>query len=167
MQFNKFRIYWPYFIFGAFIIVLIVNIVYVVVANDTWRGVFTENSYRKGLEHNKTLEKVEEQKKLGIQIFTSIKKMSEVDFRIDTLVKDKNNKYIPNLKVFYSFRYKPDSKYDFSLNAEVTNDEISRYVLAKLQKSGNWEIETAVSNSEFVVQDIKTLTVILNENMMQ
>ena len=167
MQLNKFKIYWPYFIFGAFIVVLVVNVIYIIIANDTWRGVFTENAYKKGLEHNQTLEKAEEQKKLGIHIFTSIKKMSQEDFHIETVVKDKNDKYITDLKVIYKFKYKPDSQYDFLLNAEENNNRILRYVLAKLSKSGNWEIETAVSNSQFVAQDIKTLTVTLNENMMQ
>ncbi len=167
MQFNKFKIYWPYFIFGAFIIVLIVNVAYIFIAKDTWRGIFTENAYKKGLEHNKTLEKTAEQKKLGIQIFTEIKKISNGNFRLDTIVKDKNNNYVQDLKVMYIFKYRPDSKYDFSLMATIDNNRVQRYALAKLMKSGNWEIETAVSNDEFVAQDIKDLNVVFDENMIQ
>jgi len=166
MQFNKFKIYWPYLIFGSFIVVLIVNIAYVVVANDTWRGLFTENSYKKGLSHNRTLEKAEEQKKLGITIFTSIKKYSEGMFLIETLVKDKNYKIIPDLKVFYRIKYLPDSKYDF--DAQPTqNDRIFRAIIVNLTKSGDWEIETVVSNGEFVAQDVKDLTVIINPDILQ
>lgn len=166
MRFNKFKIYWPYFIFGSFIIVLIVNIAYVVVANDTWRGLFTENSYKKGLNHNRTLENAEEQKKLGITILTSIKKSSEGMFFIETLVKDKNYQTIPDLKVFYRIKYRPDSKYDFDVQSQQ-NDRIFRTATINLTKSGDWEIETVVSNGEFVAQDVKDLTVIINPDISQ
>ena len=163
MQFNKFKIYWPYFIFGAFIVVLIVNVAYIVIANDTWRGVFIENGYKKGLEHNKNLAKIEQQKKLGIQIYTDIKKTLDGNYRIETAVKDKNNQYVPDLKILYSFKYIPDSKYDFALRAVNSNDRIFRYVDAKFTKNGRWEIETAVSNDEFVAQDVKDLNIVLNQ----
>ena len=166
MKFNKFKIYWPYFIFGSFIVVLIVNIAYVVVANDTWRGLFTENSYKKGLNHNRTLEKAEGQKQLGITIFTTIKKASAGIFLIETLVKDKDYKIIPDLKVFYRIKYLPDSKYDFDANSEQ-NDRIFRKAIINLPKSGDWEIETVVSNGEFVAQDVKDLTVVINPNISQ
>jgi hypothetical protein len=166
MRFNKFKIYWPYFIFGSFIVVLIVNIAYVVVANDTWRGLFTENSYKKGLNHNRTLEKAEEQKKLGITIVTSIKKSSDGVFLISTFVKDKNYETIPNLKVFYRIKYLPDSKYDFNVQSKQ-NDNIFRTAIINLLKSGDWEIETVVSNGEFVAQDVKNLTVVINPNISQ
>jgi hypothetical protein len=166
MKFNKFKIYWPYFIFGSFIVVLIVNIAYVVIANDTWRGLFTENSYKKGLNHNRTLEKAEEQKKLGITIVTSIKKSSEGVFLITTLVKDKNYQTIPNLKVFYRIKYLPDSKYDFNVQS-TQNNNIFRTAIVNLLRSGDWEIETVVSNGEFVAQDVKNLTVIINPNISQ
>jgi hypothetical protein len=166
MRFKKFKIYWPYFIFGSFIVVLIVNIAYVVVANETWRGLFTENSYKKGLNHNKTLKNAEEQKKLGIIILTSIKKSSEGTYLIKTLVKDKNYLSIPNLKVFYRIKYKPDSKYDFDVKSKE-NDRIFRKATINLTKSGDWEIETVVSNGEFVAQDVKNITVVLNPNISQ
>ena len=166
MRFNKFKIYWPYLIFGSFIIVLIVNIAYVVVANDTWRGLFTENSYKKGLGHNRTLEKAEEQKKLGITIFTSIKKSSDGVFLIETLAKDKNYQIIPDLKVFYRIKYRPDSKYDFDIQAKKSDRAFSTAIIY-LPKSGDWEIETIVSNGEFVAQDVKDLTVIINPDISQ
>ena len=166
MRFNKFKIYWPYFIFGSFIVVLIVNIAYVVVANDTWRGLFTENSYKKGLNHNRTLEKIEEQKKLGIAILTSIKKSSEGVFLIETLVKDKDYRSIPDLKVFYRIKYRPDSKYDFDIQSEQS-DRIFRTATIKLTESGDWEIETVVSNGEFVAQDVKDLTIVRNPLISQ
>jgi hypothetical protein len=166
MRFNKFKIYWPYFIFGSFIVVLIVNIAYVIVANDTWRGLFTENSYKKGLNHNRTLEKAEEQKKLGITIFTTIKKASAGIFLIETLVKDKDYNIIPDLIVFYRIKYLPDSKYDLDIQSEQ-NDRIFRKAIINLPKSGDWEIETVVSNGEFVAQDVKDLTVVRNPLISQ
>ena len=170
MKFNKFskfnfgfKIYWPYFIFGAFLVVLAVNITYVVVANKTWRGLFTENSYKKGLDYNKILKKVEEQKKLGIEISTITRSGVGNSFDIETFIKDKNDNFIADLKVIYTLRYKPDPKYDFSINA-LNSDRIFRRASINLSKNGDWEIETAVSNEEFVAQDVRFINVSSNKS---
>ena len=106
MKFNKFKIYWPYFIFGSFIVVLIVNFAYIIVANKTWRGLFTENSYQKGLNHNDALKKAEDQKKLGIKILTVVTKNSNENFFIETRVKDSNNNFIIiNFKYLFFCNY--------------------------------------------------------------
>jgi nitrogen fixation protein FixH len=152
-KFSKFKIYWPYFIFGSFIVVLIVNFAYIIVANKTWRGLFTENSYQKGLNHNDALKKAEDQKKLGIKILTVVTKNSNENFFIETRVKDSNNNFINDLAILYRLKYLPDSKYDFTLNS-IFSSSISRYANLTLNKNGYWQIETIVSNQAFVAQDI-------------
>ena len=152
-KFSKFKIYWPYFIFGSFIVVLIVNFTYIIIANKTWRGLFTENSYQKGLNHNDFLKKVEDQKKLGVKILTVVTKNSDENFFIETKIKDANNNYIKDLAILYRLKYLPDSKYDFTLNS-IFSSSISRYANLTLNKNGYWQIETLVSNQAFVAQDI-------------
>ncbi len=55
----------PYIFLAFFGIVIVVNLAYIYVAKKTWRGVVTENSYKKGLDYNEVLKAEEEQKKLG------------------------------------------------------------------------------------------------------
>jgi nitrogen fixation protein FixH len=162
-KFSKFKIYWPYFIFGAFIVVLIVNFTYIIIANKTWRGLFTENSYQKGLNHNDALKKAEEQKKLGVKIVTTVRKNSDENFFIETHVKDRNNNFIKDLAILYRLKYLPDSKYDFTLDSKISNS-ISRYANLTLNKNGYWQIETIVSNQAFVAQDIIDLKVTLKSD---
>jgi hypothetical protein len=162
-KFGKFKIYWPYFIFGAFIIVLIVNFTYIIVANKTWRGIFTENSYQKGLNHNDALKKAEAQRKLGIKILTNVTKNSDENFFIETLVKDQSNNYIKDLAILYRIKYLPDSKYDFTIDSEFSNP-FSRHANITLNKNGYWQIETIVSNQAFVAQDIIDLKVTLKNS---
>jgi len=163
MKFMKLRIYWPYFIFGLFIFAIVVNIAYVIVANKTWRGIFTENSYEKGINHNKILNKVKEQKKLGILINTNIKKKYNNSFNLETYLKDKDNNFVEDFKVIYLFRYLPDSAFDFNVNAE-NDDKIFKRASVILNKSGDWEVETAVSYQDLVVQDVRYLKVDLLQN---
>ena len=163
-KFSKFKIYWPYFIFGAFIVVLIVNFTYIIVANKTWRGLFTENSYQKGLNHNDALKKALEQKKLGVKILTNVTKNSDKNFFIETTVKDLNNNFIENLAVLYRLKYLPDSKYDFTLDSKFANS-ISRYANLTLTENGYWQIETIVSNQAFVAQDIIDLKVTIKSDV--
>jgi nitrogen fixation protein FixH len=163
-KFSKFKIYWPYFIFGSFIVVLIVNFTYIIIANKTWRGLWTENSYQKGLNHNDALKKAENQKKLGVKILTNVIKNSDNKFFIETFVKDRNNNFITNLAILYRLKYLPDSKYDFTLDSKFASS-ISRYANLTLEKNGYWQIETIVSNQAFVAQDIIDLKVTLKSDV--
>ena len=163
MKYRNFNIYWPYFVFGLFIFVIVVNISYLLIANKTWRGIFTENSYTKGLNHNKTLNKVKEQNKLGILINTSIKKKYNNNFNLETYLKDNKNNFIADFNVIYLFRYLPDSAFDFNVNAE-NGDRIFKRASVVLNKSGDWEVETAVSYQDHVIQDIRFLKVDLTTN---
>jgi nitrogen fixation protein FixH len=163
-KFSKFKIYWPYFIFGSFFVVLIVNFTYIIIANKTWRGLWTENSYQKGLNHNDALKKAENQKKLGVKILTNVIKNSDNKFFIETFVKDRNNNFITNLAILYRLKYLPDSKYDFTLDSKFASS-ISRYANLTLEKNGYWQIETIVSNQAFVAQDIIDLKVTLKSDV--
>lgn len=163
-KFSKFKIYWPYFIFGSFFVVLIVNFTYIIIANKTWRGLWTENSYQKGLNHNDALKKAENQKKLGVKILTNVIKNSDNKFFIETFVKDRNNNFITNLAILYRLKYLPDSKYDFTLDSKFASS-ISRYANLTFEKNGYWQIETIVSNQAFVAQDIIDLKVTLKSDV--
>ena len=163
MKFNKFKIYWPYFIFATFLVVIVVNFAYIIIANKTWRGLFTENSYQKGINHNDAIKMAKNQEKLGIKILTNVTKKSDENFFLETFVKDRNNNFIADLAILYRFKYLPDSKYDFAVDSKYSS-RISRHANIALKKSGYWQIETIVSNQIMIAQDIIDLKVALKND---
>lgn len=150
---RNFKIYWPYYLFAIFAIVVVVNLVYIFIANKTWRGIYTSGSYQKTSDYNKILEKIQEQRRLGFMIKNDIKKVSDNSFRIETFLTDLNNQVMSGIKVLYILKYLPDAKYDQGLEGRVQANSLS-YVNFKLEHAGTWELETAVSYNDKVIQDI-------------
>jgi nitrogen fixation protein FixH len=74
MKLNDIKIYWPYFLFGIFVVAIVVNIIYIYIAQKTWTGIYTPDAYRKGLEYNQAIKNVEDQYKLGLKINSKIEK---------------------------------------------------------------------------------------------
>ena len=60
--------YIPLYFVGFFVIIFIVNAIFLYFATKTHTGVITENAYEKGLDYNKTIELAETQEDLGGKI---------------------------------------------------------------------------------------------------
>ena len=135
-----------------------VNIAYIVLAQKTWRGVFTENAYQKGVDYNKTLEKIKKQEKLGIRVSTVVDPRGNNDYFLETSVTDLNGNNISNISVIYTLRYPSEPNRNFSSIA-INRSGSYVYQFINLPKAGVWELETAVSFGDNVVQDIKYITV--------
>lgn len=151
MKFDKIKIYWPYAIFGLFIIVVIVNIAYIIIAKESWRGIITPNSYKKGVEYNQILKNIDEQYKIGIRINNKIVKTSPNSLYIQTFATNKNDEILDNISIIYSFKYLPDSKYDIvklSDNTRISGLNIN------LNQPGKWHVETILKYQDKIVQDL-------------
>ncbi|MFM7702579.1 MAG: FixH family protein [Alphaproteobacteria bacterium] len=150
---SSFKIYWPYYLFAIFAIVVVVNIGYIFVANKTWRGIYTSKAYQKTSDYNKILEKIQEQRKLGFLVKNDIKKFGDNNFKIETFLTDLNNKVMSGINVIYILKYLPDAKFDKVLQGKIQANSFS-YIDFKLEHAGTWELETAVSFNDKVIQDI-------------
>lgn len=156
MKFDKIKIYWPYAIFGLFIIVIIVNIIYIILAKDSWRGIITPNSYKKGVEYNQILKNIDEQYKIGIKINNKIDKTSPNSIAIQTFATDKNDQILDNISIIYSFKYLPDSKYDF---VKLSDNTRIAGLSVMLNQPGKWHLETILKYQDKIVQDLAIIEI--------
>lgn len=156
---SSFKIYWPYFIFGIFFIGIIVNIIYVFIAKESWQGVFFQsNENKKILKAYNDLKKsnLEEQKKLGIKIISMVKPISSNRFKIETIVMDNENKVISGIKVFYGLTYVKDPKINFGVDA-ISNAEMYYHQNIDLNKDGPWSLETKVDGYSYKASDTQII----------
>jgi len=151
MKLNNFKIYWPYFLFGIFVVVIIVNIIYIFIAQKTWTGIYTPNSYRKGVEYNQAIKNVEEQYKLGLKINTKIKKNSYNSYFIDCLVTDKSGNFVSGYDIIYKFKYLPREGFDFEKKQYNVS---SSFYNAVFNMNGKWQLNIIIKKDNKIVQDM-------------
>ncbi|NBX52388.1 MAG: hypothetical protein EBT63_01880 [Proteobacteria bacterium] len=164
MKLDRIRIYWPYAIFGLFAVVIVVNIIYIILAKDSWRGIYTPDAYKKGVEYNKILENIDEQYKIGIKISNTISQRTSKDLFIETYATNKNGETLRNISIIYVFKYLPDAKYDITRLIDSTsygNLNIS------LPKPGKWQLETIVKHENKIVQDLAIIEIKDEQNLEQ
>ena len=84
----------PYIFFIFFGIIFAVDAFYIYIANKSWRGLSTENSYQKGLKYNETIEYVNKQKKTGLLFKTSLNNQGNNIAILKSCFFDKNKNFI-------------------------------------------------------------------------
>jgi nitrogen fixation protein FixH len=151
MKLDNFKIYWPYFLFGIFVVVIIVNIIYIFIAQKTWTGIYTPNSYRKGVEYNQAIKNVEEQYKLGLKINTNIKKNSYNSYFIDCLVTDKSGNFVSGYDIIYKFKYLPREGFDFE---EKQYNVSTSFYNVLFSMNGKWQLDIIIKKGDKIVQDM-------------
>ena len=157
INFKNLKLYWPYFIFGIFVITILINIAYVFIARDSWFGIFKSTGSQKGQINTKEIEeKIKEQRKLGIQINTIIKNFAYNRYGLETFVSNNKGQMMNNLKVSYVFKNIDNSQLDFSRWAQSSTN-IVFYDEFSLPSPGKWYIETKVTFSDFTASDLKAI----------
>lgn len=151
MKLSDIKIYWPYFLFGIFVVAIIVNIVYIYIAQKTWTGIYTPDSYRKGLEYNQTIKNVEDQYKLGLKINSKIEKKTFNSYYIENFVTDKSGNIVNSVDVIYKFKYLPKEGFDFD---EIRNNTSFSSVIANFRLNGKWQLNIIVKKGDKIVQDL-------------
>lgn len=151
MKLSDIKIYWPYFLFGIFVVAIIVNIFYIYIAQKTWTGIYTPDSYRKGLEYNQTIKNVEDQYKLGLKINSKIEKKTFNSYYIENFVTDKSGNIVNSVDVIYKFKYLPKEGFDFD---EIRNNTSFSSVIANFRLNGKWQLNIIVKKGDKIVQDL-------------
>lgn len=143
----------PYFFFAFFAVVFAVNLFFIYVAKKTWRGVATEDAYRKGVNYNQTLKAVEQQKKLGwkmtMKYSTSGKKTGIV--KID--LTDKNSQKITDAQVVINCKRPIEEGFDFSQKIEFNGKSYQTKMSFPL--AGQWNFEVVVRRNSDIFQEVK------------
>jgi len=147
----------PYYIALFFLIIVVVNVGYIIVSNKSWRGVFITDSYRKGLEYNKTLKQAEEQSKLGWTLDVKTIYQKPQISRIKITIFDNTIRTISGAEVFVNFKRPTQEGYDFS----VKLDEIGKFYEKQVRfpLKGQWDFVVIINKEGNIYREVKRFVI--------
>lgn len=144
-------ILWYFVIF--FLIVAIVNGIFVTIAASTHTGVITENAYQKGLNYNAVIEESEKQDRLGWTSSIELK-----DNLLNVWLYDKNGDDIKNAEVTVYFTRPSQEGHDFSVSLGMDSKNIySKEVNFPLK--GLWDVRVLAKWNQQQYQKSKQIVV--------
>ena len=143
----------PYFFFAFFAVIFVVNISYIYISQKTWRGLATQDSYKKGLNYNEVLKLADEQQKLGWSVVIKYEPFSRQKGKILVSVLDKNSAPISDAKVQLNFKRPAQEGFDFSQETKFSGGFYSSEISFPLK--GQWSVEAVVSRSDDIFQEVK------------
>lgn len=108
----------PYIFFAFFAVIFAVDFTFMYLANTTWRGLATENSYEKGLQYNQTLAEEKKQEALGWKMGISFTNFSNKSGKLLVNLQDRNIRTIPNAKIAVTITRPVQDGYDFTQSLE-------------------------------------------------
>jgi len=147
----------PYFFFAFFLVVIAVNFAYIYISKKTWRGVTTEDSYQKGLNYNRAIQKVKTQEELGWNVRidynpTGMRKGTAV---INLL--DKNNQQVIGVDIHIKLKRPTQEGFDFVQPVTFANGVYKTDITFPL--TGQWDFEVVAVKGQDVFQAAKRLVI--------
>lgn len=139
----------PYLFFIFFGVIVVVDSIYIYIANKTWRGLSTENAYQKGLDYNQTIADKERQKKLGWSLKTKINYLQKNNYLLTVTLSDKDQNQIKDAKITIRAIRPVQEGFDFNQELKLVNNSYQAIISFPLK--GQWDIEYHVTknNSSF------------------
>ncbi|WP_420404823.1 FixH family protein [Nisaea sp.] len=127
---------------GFFAVVIGVNVVFIVVALDSWTGLTTATSYQEGLRYNIAIDQAAEQRARGwsadLTVIRDSAKPDSISVTVSAVLADKEGKPLPLRTVTLSFRHPINERFDQA--ATLMPAGIGRYEgTADLPVAGNWD----------------------------
>lgn len=144
-------------LFAFFAIVFAVNFSYIYIAQKTFRGISTQNSYQKGLEYNKTLEYVKSQKNLGWAIETKYKNKEKNSGELTACLFDKNHAAIKNAKLLVKITRPTQEGFDFQQDLLPQNN--CYFAKINFPVKGQWNLEIQAFKDNNIFQEVKRYVV--------
>ncbi|WP_193180240.1 FixH family protein [Nisaea sediminum] len=136
---------------GFFAVVIGVNVVFIVVALDSWTGLTTPTSYQEGLHYNNVIQDAEEQRARGwsadITVTRDAAKPDIYAVTVSALLTNKGGAPVAVDSATLSFRHPINEKYDQTL--ALTPGADGRYEgSAELPVAGNWDTRLSVRTAD-------------------
>ncbi len=147
------RIAWIFAIF--FSTFIIVDIAYIITAEKTWRGLATEDGYRKGLKYNQTIEAVKEQKELGWKMEIKYREKKTQNGVLTVNLVGKNNQKITGANLTANIKRPVQEGKDFSVDLKFNPSTQSYNSAIEFPMIGQWDVEVVASKNGDVYQDVK------------
>lgn len=135
-----------FWILGFFAIVFAANIVFVWFAADTWTGLAAEESYRRGVDYNRVIDRAETQAALGWTTETEFVGTSETTGTLTFALRGPDGELITNRDVSAEFRRPAVEGLDFKTTMEPTPSGQYAADIA-LPLPGQWDVSLEVNRT--------------------
>ena len=129
----------PWYFVAFFVVLAILNGIFVTIANTTHRGVVTENAYTKGLHYNQTLAAAAQQQQLGWS--------AEIDFiqpALSLRLRDRHGRSIEEAKVVAYLTRTTQAGHDFQVPLPPIGDGIYAQDV-RFPIKGQWHVRMAAT----------------------
>lgn len=124
--------------------VILVNLVFVYFALDSWTGITTENAYKEGLQYNETIAARDAQRDLGWQAEISLTVAADGSEQLAVTLRDQDGRPLPGLSVSGTLRRPTHEGYDQEVR--LVEQTAGRYsVPLTLPLRGNWDLALSAS----------------------
>ena len=140
-------------LFTFFAIIFAINFGYIYIAQKTWRGIYTPDSYRKGLEYNKTLEYVKLQKKLGWTLEIKFMNGKNNAKDLSACLFDKNNHLIKDAKLIVKIVRPTQEGHDFVQDLIPQNG--CYFAKISFPLKGQWDFEIQAFKGDNIFQEVR------------
>ncbi len=148
----------PYIFFAFFGVIFLVDLTYIYIAKKTWRGIFTRDSYQKGLDYNDTIKMSKDQDMLGWKVDMNYSEDSgERNGFVMISVRDKSLIQINDLKIQITFRRPTQEGFDFIETIDLVDGIYRKKISFPLK--GQWSAELLIAKGDNIFYDKKRIVV--------
>jgi len=124
--------------------VILVNLVFVYFALDTWTGITTENAYTEGLQYNETIAARDAQRDLGWQAEVSLTVPADGSEQLAVTLRDRDGRPLSGLSVSGTLRRPTHEGYDQEVH--LIEEAEGRYTAPlSVPLRGNWDLALSAS----------------------
>lgn len=143
----------PWYFVAFFVVLAILDGIFVYIATSTHTGVVTDNAYKKGLAYNQTIEKYEAQKELGWQTEITL-----VHPYLTFSLKDAQGAVIKDAQATAHISRITQAGHDFEVPLQLDENGIYKNKVDFPMK-GQWEVSVVVKWNQQQYQQSKRIIV--------
>ena len=149
----------PYLFFIFFAVIFTVDGIYIYLAKKTWRGLATEDGYKKGLKYNETLDLIKKQNELGWSSKIKFEHIDQMNGNLNFSLFDKNKNPIKNALVIAKITRPVQEGHDFELPLKYNSKSNLYFTQINFPLKGQWDIEIRSNLDGKFYQDVKRIIV--------
>ncbi|NIA69175.1 FixH family protein [Pelagibius litoralis] len=128
-------------------VIILVNLIFVYFALNTWTGLTTDNAYKEGLQYNETLSARDAQRVLGWQASISVSAAPDGADRLSVILQDRDGRLLSDLSVSGTLKRPTHEGFDESLS--LTEQAPGQYAAElTLPLRGNWDLTLSASRAD-------------------
>ena len=143
----------PYIFFIFFGIIFTVDFFFIYLSNKTWRGVVIQDSYRKGLHYNQTLDEEKKQEELGWKMAISFRNISHKKGVLLITLQDKNLKLITDAEISVELKRPVQDGDDFVKKVEFVGGIYEAKIAFPFK--GQWDFLIKAKKGDDIFQATK------------